>query len=270
MTDAATFKDQERQGWDERVDVYADTTGLGTRQAIPALLGAVRVRPGMDLLDICTGPGYAAGAAAAIGACVTGVDFAPSMVASASARFSDCRFETGDAEALAQAEASFDGAVCNFGVFHFAEAERAFAEACRVLRPGGRYAFSQWCGPGESAFMKAIFPTIGAHADMDVGLPEAPPPFRFSDRDECRRVLGEAGFGDVEIFEVPIVLHAPAGDFMAFFRKLSVRGMIILERQTPEVVQRITDEINQKMEAYVVGNEFRVPWPAIVVSGCKN
>jgi len=224
----------------------------------------------MEMLDICTGPGYAAGAAAAIGARVTGIDFAPSMVSAATARFRDCRFETGDAEALKQADQSFDGVVCNFGVFHFVNAEQAFAEACRVLRPGGRYAFSQWCGPDESAFTKTVFSTIAAHADMNVGLPEAPPPFRFSDREECRRIIGEAGFSDIEIFEVPILLHTPAGDFMSFFNKLSVRGTMILERQTPEIVRRITDEINEKMEAYVIGNEYQIPWPAIVVSGCKN
>ena len=269
MTEA-TFKDMERQGWDERAGVYGDTTARGTTQAVPALLGAVRVRSGMELLDIGTGPGYAAGAASAIGARVTGIDFAPAMVEAAASRFRECRFQTGDAEALEQADALFDGVVCNFGVTHFANAEQAFAEAFRVLRPGGRYAFSQWCGPGESDFTKTVFQTIAAHADMDVGLPEAPPPFRFSDRDECRRTLAEAGFTDIGISEVPITLHAPAGDFMLFFNKLSVRGPMILERQTPEIAQRITDEINEKMGAYVVADGFRIPWPAIVVVGCRD
>lgn len=60
------FREKERIGWGSKADFYKDHTALITTQAIPTLLRAVRARAGASLLDICTGPGYAAGAAHAI------------------------------------------------------------------------------------------------------------------------------------------------------------------------------------------------------------
>ncbi len=136
----ATFAEIERDGWNDRADSYETTTARATTQAIPALLNSVLPRYGDRVLDICTGPGYAAGAAAAIGCDVTGVDFAPEMVRTAARRFPDCDFVTGDATALDLQSDAFDAAICNFGVFHFDEPEEAISEAARGLRPGGRYA----------------------------------------------------------------------------------------------------------------------------------
>src|SRR5262249_31118740 len=73
-----------------------------------------------------------------------GIDFAPTMVARARDKHPAVRFREGDAEALPYGEGSFDHVVCAFGVMHFSNADRAIAEAFRVLRPGGRCVFTQW------------------------------------------------------------------------------------------------------------------------------
>ena len=54
----------------------------------------------MRVLDVATGPGYVAGAAAASGATVVGLDFSPPMIAEARRRYPDIEFHEGDAEAL--------------------------------------------------------------------------------------------------------------------------------------------------------------------------
>jgi len=43
-------------------------------------------------------------------------------------------------------DASFDAAVCQFGVMFFPDKEKSYREMCRVLAPGGRYVFSVWDG----------------------------------------------------------------------------------------------------------------------------
>ena len=265
----STFAEIERDGWNQRAGVYENTTAQATTQAIPTLLNAVQPRFGCRLLDICSGPGFAAGAAAAIGCNVTGVDFAEEMVRSAAANFPNCQFVTGDAQALDQESASFDAAICNFGVFHFAEPEMAINEVARVLKTGGRYAWSQWQGPDKSAFFATIFKAVMANATMEVGLPPAPPPFRFSDADVANAAMKAAGFEDVQISEVPIILPAPTDTFMDFFKKFSVRMTMVLDRQEPAVNQAIEEEIMAGLAPFDEGGLLQIPMPAIVVSGRK-
>src|SRR5215467_6830332 len=49
-----------------------------------------------------------------------------------------------DAQALPFEDAGFDAVVCQFGVMFFPDKQKAFAEAKRVLRPGGHYLFNVW------------------------------------------------------------------------------------------------------------------------------
>jgi SAM-dependent methyltransferase len=71
-----------------------------TRQAVPPLLDAVNLRHGARILDVATGPGYVAAAAAARGARALGVDFSAPMVAHARAINPAVEFQEGDAEVL--------------------------------------------------------------------------------------------------------------------------------------------------------------------------
>ena len=265
----ASFAELEQAGWNERAKVYGASTALATTQAIPSLLRAVRPRAGAKLLDICCGPGFAAGAAAAIGCDALGIDFAEEMVALATTNFPNCRFAVGNAQALDEADDSFEAVVCNLGVFHFDEPEKAFAEAWRVARPGGRYAWSQWLGPDKSDFFALVFKAVSQNADMNVGLPPSPPPFRFSDAEVAERAMREAGFEEVASEVVPVLLHAPAGNFMDFFAKFSVRVTMILERQSEEVRRTIEEEITSGLEAYSASGAPIIPMPVLVISGGK-
>lgn len=262
------FRDKERSGWGSKAGSYDDHTARITTQAIPTLLAAVRARAGAAVLDICTGPGYAAGAAHAVCARAVGVDFAPQMVRAARANFPHCSFIEGDALQLEFDDATFDAALCPFGIFHVTDPARAIAEAYRVLRPGGRYAFSQWCGPSESDFFRITMGSIAKHADMSVADP-APDAFALSDRERCRSLMEATGFCDVEVREVPSVYHAPDGDFFENFMHLTVRGAIIVDAQAEEVVARIRQEMNTAALAYDTADGVVVPVPSFVVSGRK-
>jgi ubiquinone/menaquinone biosynthesis C-methylase UbiE len=83
MDPTPTFKDLERDGYHAQATTYGDRPGRLTRQAIAPMLEAVTAAPGMRLLDLCCGPGYGAGEAAARGLDAIGVDIAPGMVAEA-------------------------------------------------------------------------------------------------------------------------------------------------------------------------------------------
>ena len=86
----ATFHEFEHRAWQRVVKLYEDIFGALTAQCIEPLLDAVKVRGGDALLDIATGPGYIAAAAARRGAEVTGLDFSSAMIAEASAQHEAC------------------------------------------------------------------------------------------------------------------------------------------------------------------------------------
>ncbi|WP_165784461.1 class I SAM-dependent methyltransferase [Zhengella mangrovi] len=262
------FSKKERKGWGSKANSYQDHTARITTQAIPTLLAAVRARAGATVLDICTGPGYAAGAAHAVCARAVGVDFAPEMVRAAKANFPHCSFMEGDALQLEFDDATFDAALCPFGIFHVTDPARAIAEAYRVLRPGGRYAFSQWCSPLESDFFRITMGSIAKHADLSVA-DRAPDAFALSDRERCISLMEATGFSDVEVREVPSVYHAPDGDFFENFMHLTVRGAMIVDAQADDVVARIRQEINTAASAYDTADGVVVPVPSFVVSGRK-
>ena len=92
-----SFRDFEHQGWSSE-DValgYHDYLSPITTQAIGALLDAAGVRQGTRVVDIATGAGYAAAAAAERGAEVIGIDFSATQVALARQRYPSLEFREG-------------------------------------------------------------------------------------------------------------------------------------------------------------------------------
>ncbi len=263
------FRTQELEGWDERAESYEGLTARATTQAIPALLASIRTRVGINVLDICTGPGFAAGAADAIGATAEGIDFAPSMIATAKERFPRINFRVGDALALDAPDGSYDAAICNFGVFHFTDPGIALGEAFRILKSGGRYAFSQWASPKESALFGRVFGAILKHADMS-RVPPSPDAFAFSDTEKCRQALFDVGFREIEVTSVPSVYYGSADGFWDEFLEFSVRTPMIMRHQTKEAAAVIEAEIAVATAEFVQGGMLAIPMPSFVVSGVKS
>ena len=84
--DPVAFHDFEQAGWQKAAEHYPGSFGTLTIHATEPLLDAAGVGPSrarMRVLDVATGPGYVAAAAAGRGADVVGVDFSPLMIAEA-------------------------------------------------------------------------------------------------------------------------------------------------------------------------------------------
>lgn len=270
MNATPTFKTLEEEGWNQRAFTYDAFTAALTRQGIEPLLEAGGVAAGQDLLDLCCGTGLVSAAALSRGARVVGVDFAESMVEAARQKGLPARFEIGDAEALNFPEASFDRVVCNFGLYHLAEPDRAIIGSFRVLRPGGRFAWTTWCGPEHSPFFRIVAENVEAHGRLNVGLPPAPPPFHLAERAEAERVMRSAGFAEVAVAELPSILVWPLGSFIEFLEKATVRITMVLRRQEPAARERIETAITDGLAAYAHDGVIRAPMPSMVVSGIKS
>jgi ubiquinone/menaquinone biosynthesis C-methylase UbiE len=265
-----SFKQLEKDGFHAKAHAYDHYVGKITIQATEPLLDAVRVTRDTRFLDVATGPGYLAGGAAARGAQAIGVDFAPNMVTEAIQRFPNATFREGDAEALDFETGTFDAVTCLFGLLHFANADLAIAEAFRVLKPGGYYAFTVWDTPDKHDFFGIILDALQTHGMLDVPLPEAPSIFRFSDPAESERVLAEAGFTDVRVEGLSLVWETNAAeDMLLLLENGTVRTQMLLQMQTEDRLKRIHEAITQGASRQFQDGRFVFAWPAVMGVGRK-
>jgi SAM-dependent methyltransferase len=271
MIDPDAFREFEHEGWQRAAEHYVDAFGPVTSQAAEPLLDAVAAGSTTQLLDVATGPGLVAAAAAARGARVVGLDFSSAMIAAATRRHHDLVFREGDAEALPFDPDSFDAVVMNFGLLHLARPEAALADARRVLRPGGRYACTVWAGPDQAVGFGMVLRAIERFGRLDVKLPEGPPFFRFSSADECRTELKRAGFVDVSVrtLDLTWTLSSPDEVYEAISRG-GVRTAAMLRLQTPEALAAIRAAVREAAAHYRTGDRIVLPMPAVLAAGTKG
>ena len=266
MDDA--FTRFEHEGWERVAHKYDSVWSLLTRQFIPHLISAAEVSSGMAVLDVACGPGHVSAAAKQFGAVSRGLDFSARMIGIAKTAFPDLTFIQGDAQNLPFKDVSFDRVLINFGLLHLSHPEKGCAEACRVLKSGGRLGFTVWVGPEENPGARIVYDAIEAHADKDVGLPEGPPHYLYGDRQECQKVLDHAGFdADSMHYNTHTVeWRLPSASY--FFqaeRDAGVRTAGLLARQPPERLNAIRVAIENAIQRYARGNEIVLPMAARVV-----
>jgi ubiquinone/menaquinone biosynthesis C-methylase UbiE len=104
-------------------------------------------------------------------------------------------WQKADAMQLPFDDASFDVVACQFGVMFFPDKARAFAEARRVLRPGGTLAFNVWDRIEENEFADVVTDALALVFPADPPRFMARTPHGYSDRQAIATDLANAGFG---------------------------------------------------------------------------
>lgn len=269
MSEFDAFGELERRGWGDvrRAAAYADLFSRATDMTIPDLGAAVRIRSGMRVLDLCCGQGNVSEALVAGGCDVVGIDFSSAMIALAESRVPDATFIEADAQDLPFEDREFDAVVCNFGIPHVPDQPRALAQVRRVLRPGGRFAMTVWCGPEESPAFGTFYAAVQAHAHPGVVVPQGPPFHLFADRETADRLFADAGFEDVEHGKVPCHwdLKVPE-DLAKIFEEATVRAAALLMGQPAANLSAIRAQTAADVRArFAHGNGWRVPVPAAIV-----
>ncbi|HZO69451.1 MAG TPA: methyltransferase domain-containing protein [Kribbellaceae bacterium] len=166
--DFESIKQRQRTAWGT-----GDYPRVGNTLQIIAerLVEAAGVRAGQRVLDVASGQGNAALAAARRFAESTGVDYVPDMLdqgrARAAAEYLDVTFTEGDAERLPAPDDSFDVTLSTIGVMFAPDQERAAGELVRVTRPGGTIGLANWTPQG---LVGQLFGTIGRYAPPPAGV----------------------------------------------------------------------------------------------------
>ena len=145
---ADVVKQQVAAHWDRRAPTFDEDFGHSIRTpderaAWDRILDLVLAgRAGLDALDVGCGTGFLAFELTARGHRVTGVDFAPAMIAQARRKAAELgvtvRFEEADVEQLPFAPGTFDLVISRHVLWTLPHPEAAIDEWIRVLRPAGR------------------------------------------------------------------------------------------------------------------------------------
>lgn len=269
--DHEAFRKFEHEGWEGAAQAYSQHLAQLTSATIPDLLHAADARAATRLIDLATGPGYVAAAARKRGCDVVAVDFSENMIALArSMHDGGIDFEVADIQKLPHIDACFDSAAMNFGILHLGEPELALAEVFRILKPGGKMAFTVWAGPEEAVGFNLITQAIETFGNVDVSIPTGPPFFGFSEFAYTERVLADRGFIHIVSRKLsPVwVLDSPEDVFTAIFEGAARTGGL-LRRQDPDTLKAIKDAVVNNCAPYISDRKTRIPMPALVYSAAK-
>lgn len=154
---------------------HYELTALQLEPVARRVVSLARVLPDESVLDIACGTGNGSLEAARAGASVTGLDLARRLLEVASGRAAaenlSVSYVLGDAQHLSFPDHSFDLVLSIFGVIFAPDAEKAFGEIVRVLRPSGRALLSVWVPGSTVDQMVGVF--VGA-VRKEVTAPSAP------------------------------------------------------------------------------------------------
>ena len=192
-------------------------------------------------------------------------DFTPEMIAAARRRAEElgvrnAEFRVLDAERMDLETDSVDGVLCRWAYMLMIDPDAAFAQTRRVLRPGGRLAFSVWAARERNPALSLVGTVLVELGHVAPPDPEAPGAFALADSGRLRELVVAAGFAEPEIEEVSFRL--PFADRDAYWRYLietSASSSPVLRSLPPEEQDRVREQIQEVARPFQSNEGYDFP-----------
>jgi ubiquinone/menaquinone biosynthesis C-methylase UbiE len=236
------------------------------------LIDRAALKPDERVIDVGCGSGATTIAFAekvAPSGHVLGIDVSGPMLERARQRATpglSLEYALADATVYPFEAASFDLLASRFGVMFFADPAVSFTNMRKALRSSGRLAFICWREPRENPFFMTPLQAAYKHVPkLPQQGPEDPGPFAFASEERVRRILGAAGFKNVEMEPCPLSLDAAIGRGLdsAVQSALDIGPVSrALQDQPPELRAAAAGAIREALAPFVKGNT--VPMPASI------
>jgi ubiquinone/menaquinone biosynthesis C-methylase UbiE len=277
------FKETVRQEWTDGAAPWRKwypQFAVMSRAATGAIVQAAQVKPGMQVLDVASGSGEPAltlAAALAPDGHVTATDLVPEMltIAEENARQQDLAnitFRQADAEALPFRDHMFDLVTCRFGVMFWPNAPQALREIYRVLKLGGRAAFTAWGPVEQNPYFASTIGVVMQYVHRPPPESGAPNPFNFAKAGTLSTTLEDAGFSQVQEESHSIPWPFPGSpeqcwdcvrEFGGVFRRN-------FEELAPEQREQVKGAVLAAFRQYYDGQQVNFPAVIVVASAVRS
>jgi SAM-dependent methyltransferase len=258
------------RGWErmrtEREKTAAPVTEWLIRELAP--------KPGDTVLELAAGQGDVGFEIATVlgeSGHLISSDFSPAMAEIARRRSGELDLRNVehrilDAEQIELADDSVDGVLCRWGYMLMPDPAAALGETRRVLRSGGRLAFSVWSSGERNPWISVGASILVAHGYMPVAEPGKPGMFVLGDEELLRQLVENAGFANVRIDEVAVHSHYPSVD--EYVRQSSEMGGMFSRawaKAHKEEQERMKDEFREAFAPFAVDGGYELPGVSLCV-----
>ncbi|MDE9365432.1 methyltransferase domain-containing protein [Luteipulveratus sp. YIM 133132] len=211
------------------------------------------------VLEVAAGTGRATVAIAAALPCsrIVATDISDDMLTYAAGHrcAPNITWRLADAQELPFPDASFDVVACQFGAMFFPDRPRAYTEARRVLRPGGRLVLTIWDAVEHHAYARLTTVVLRRL------FPDDPPrfaeqvPHGYHDTAQIERDLRAGGFDRVQVARETVVGRSRSARDVATGQITGTPLGAHISARDPALIPRVVDEVTDAFRAELADPE---------------
>ncbi len=225
-------------------------------------------QPGDTVLELAAGlgdTGFMAARLVGESGRVIITDFAPEMVTGARRRAEEigvknAEFRVLDAERMDLETDSVDGVLCRWAYMLTTDPAAAFAETRRVLRPGGKLAFSVWASRERNPALSLVGRVLELQGHIPPPEPEAPGAFAMADPGRTRELVVRAGFAEPEIEEVSFRFSFVDQEaFWRYLNETSASASPVLRSLPTAAQEAIREQVHEAARPFHSGEGYAFP-----------